>query len=48
MKEYTMLHKETGARVQCSEKYVFRWIAEGFEVEEIKLDVKDDPVEEEE
>lgn len=37
MKTYTMLHKETGARIKCSKKYVVKWISRGFEVEEIDL-----------
>ncbi|MNE44651.1 hypothetical protein D3C77_697870 [compost metagenome] len=34
-KTYVMVNKVTGARIQCTEKYLPYWLSKGFEVEEI-------------
>lgn len=36
-KTYVMVNKKTGARIECSEKYMLKWLAKGFDVEEIRL-----------
>jgi hypothetical protein len=36
-KKYVMVNKTSGARIECTEKYLLEWITRGFEVEEIIL-----------
>lgn len=42
VKKYIMVNKETGARIECTPKYLFKWLELGFEVEEIELSPADD------
>jgi hypothetical protein len=37
-KRYCLYDPETGATVECTEKYLFQWIARGFKVKSIKID----------
>ncbi|MMZ43619.1 hypothetical protein D1872_51810 [compost metagenome] len=36
-KTYIMYNKSTNARIECTEKYLLKWMSMGFEVESIKL-----------
>lgn len=40
MKVYTMVNKDNGARIRCTEKFIVKWLAKGFEVESFELDGK--------
>ncbi|POR29280.1 hypothetical protein [Paenibacillus polymyxa] len=35
-KTYIMINHSNGARIECTQKYLFKWIAKGFEIEEIR------------
>lgn len=35
-KTYIMINHSNGARIECTQKFLFKWIAKGFEIEEIR------------
>lgn len=36
MKIYTMINRDNGVKVECSEKYLLQWMSRGFEILNIK------------
>ena len=44
-KRYIMINEKNGARIECTEKYMVRWLERGFEVEEIRYDGASDSAE---
>jgi hypothetical protein len=37
-KIYDLVNRENGASTRCSEKYIFQWLARGYEVESFVFD----------
>jgi len=36
MKKYVMENSTNGAVIECTERYIVRWLARGFTIKEIK------------